>query len=147
MSNNATPILSWTSHPLRDNVRATIILFVFILILGVSLWRIAVIDWEMPLFYYLGMLIFIISLTPYFIPTTYEIFEEKIRVYYWFIKIERPFSDFGCYYADKKGIMLSTFKMPRRLDAFRGLNLRFSKQAKEKEKLLKILGEKIGNRA
>ncbi|MCF7793753.1 MAG: hypothetical protein K9N09_04615 [Candidatus Cloacimonetes bacterium] len=146
MSNNEL-LLTWTSHPFRDNSRNSIILVFFIIILAASLWRIAVIEWEMPLFYYLGMIIFLGSLIPYFIPTTYELYNKKIRVFYWFIKMERSYSDFGSYYSDKRGVMLSTFKMPRRLDAFRGLNLRFSKTRSEKEKLFEILEEKIGNRA
>lgn len=147
MSNDVKPLLSWTSHPFLDNLRNSIILSIFIVILGASLWRIAVLNWDMPLFYYLGMLIFLLSLSPYFIPTTYEFHENKIRIYYWFVKVERPYSDFGCFYADKRGVMLSTFKMPRRLDSFRGLNIRFSKSAEEKEMLFKLLTEKIGNQA
>jgi len=42
--------------------------------------------------------------------------------------------------------MLSTFKMPRNLDPFRGLSLRFSKTRNEKDELLIILEEKIGNK-
>lgn len=148
MSNSQNlPILKWTSHPLRDNLRTSFILLIFILLLSAGLWRIAVIDWEMPLFYYLGLLIFFLSLAPYFIPTTYEFFEEEIVIYYWFVKMKRPYSSYGCYYVDKKGVMLSTFKMPRRLDAFRGLNIRFSKNKAEKPDLLRLLDLKIGNRA
>ena len=113
--------------------------------LAVKLWKIAVIQWEMPLFYYLGLGIFFVSLLPYFMPTTYEFYEDKIRIIYWVVKVERKYSDFGCYYVDKKGVMLSTFTRPRRLDSFRGQSIRFSKTKEEKEELLKILSEKIGN--
>jgi len=143
---NDKPLLSWTSHPLRDFPKSSVILIIFIIILGVSLWRIAVIDWEMPLFYYLGLLIFLLSLSPYFIPTKYEFLDETIVVYYWFIRMEKKYTDYKSFYTDKKGIMLSTFKMHRRLDAFRGLNLRFSKTKAEKEQLLAILEDKIGNK-
>ena len=142
---NEKPLLTWTSHPFRDYPVNSVLLVVFIIIIAASLWRIAVIDWEMPLFYYLGLLIFLLSLMPYFIPTIYEFREEKIVVIYWFIRVERRYSEYKSYYSDKKGVMLSTFKMPRRLDAFRGLNLRFSKKAEEKEKLFQLLAEKIGN--
>ena len=150
MSNNETtqePLLKWTSHPLRDFPLSSSILIAFIIIIAFSLWRIAVIDWEMPFFYYLFVSIFVLSFTPYFIPTTYEFHDDKIVIYYWFYRMEKQYSDYGCYYFDKKGVMLSTFKMPRRLDPFRGLNIRFSKTKKEKEKLLEILEEKIGNKA
>lgn len=143
---NEKPLLSWTSHPLRDYPKNSLLLIVFIIIIAVSLWKIAVVEWEMPLFYYLGLLIFLLSLAPYFIPTSYEFWNDKIVIYYWFVRLERRYSDFKSFYADKKGVMLSTFKMPRRLDAFRGLNLRFSKTAKEKEELFKLLKEKIGEK-
>lgn len=146
MSNNE-PLLKWTSHPFRDNLQSSIILMIFIAVLFIGLWHIAVIEWEMPLFYYLGVLFVLGSLITYFIPTHYELWNDNIIVYYWFIKIERPWSDFGCFYADKKGVMLSTFRMPRRLDAFRGLNMRFSKTKSETEQLFEILSTKIGNKA
>jgi hypothetical protein len=140
-------LLTWTSHPFKEFPISSTILFAFIAIIAFSLWRIAVIDWEMPLFYYLGVGIFVLSFTPYFIATTYEFYDDKIVIHYWIIKVEKPYSNYGCYYFDKKGVMLSTFKMPRRLDPFRGLNIRLTKSQEEKEKLLEILEEKIGNKA
>ena len=98
----------------------------------------------MPLFYYGGMLLLIANLLPYFILTEYELYETEIIIYYAFIKITRPYSMFGCFYRDKYGIMLSTFKMPRRLDPFRGQSLRFSKSREEIPKLVELLEEKIG---
>ncbi|MCD4796420.1 MAG: hypothetical protein K8R49_04525 [Candidatus Cloacimonetes bacterium] len=144
MSNNE-PNLSWTSHPLRDYPLTSIILILFIIVLSAGLWQIAVVSWDMPLFFYLGMGIFCFSLITYFIPTNYEFYEDKIVIYYFFIRIERKYSDFGCFYLDKKGVMLSTFKTHRRLDSFRGQSVRFSKTRAEKDELLKLLKDKIGN--
>lgn len=62
------------------------------------------------------------------------------------MKVERKYKDFGCFYSDKHGVMLSTFKTPRRLDPFRGLSVRFSKTQSEKDELLKFLENKIGKR-
>ncbi|MDP8267681.1 MAG: hypothetical protein P9L97_03030 [Candidatus Tenebribacter davisii] len=145
MSNNI-PRLKWISYPFRDFPISSSLLVVFLIIISLLLWKITVVNWEMPLFFYLGMGIFLISLITYFIPTTYEFYEDRILIRYWLIKAERPYSQFGCYYIDKKGIMLSTFKMPRKLDPFRGLSLRFSRTKEEKDELLKLLDDKIGNR-
>jgi len=145
MSDNE-PKLKWTSYPFKDFPVSSILLVSFLIVISLLLWKITVINWQMPLFYYLGMGLFLLSLITYFIPTTYELYEDNILVHYWLIKAERPYSHFGCHYIDKKGIMLSTFKMPRKLDPFRGLSLRFSKTRDEKEELLKILEEKIGNK-
>lgn len=144
MSNNE-PILSWTSHPFRDYPLTSVILIIFIIILSAILWQIAVVGWDMPLFFYLGMGIFFFSLITYFIPTSYEFYEDKIVIYYFFIRIERKYSDYGCFYIDKKGVMLSTFKTHRRLDSFRGQSIRFSKTRAEKDELIKLLKDTIGN--
>jgi hypothetical protein len=98
----------------------------------------------MPLFYFGGMLLVIGNLLPYFIQTEYMMYETEIVVYYAFIKISRPYSQFGCFYKDKYGVMLSTFKLPRRLDPFRGQSLRFSKTREEESALMELLREKIG---
>ncbi len=142
---NSEPKLRWTSHPLKDYPLTSFILIVFIIVLSAILWQIAVVSWDMPLFFYLGMGIFFFSLITYFIPTSYEFYEDKIVIYYFFIRIERVYSDFGCFYIDKKGVMLSTFKTHRRLDSFRGQSIRFSKTRAEKDELIKLLKDKIGN--
>ncbi|MBC8384158.1 MAG: hypothetical protein H8E57_01405 [Candidatus Cloacimonetes bacterium] len=142
MSNK--PLLNWISHPLRDFPVHSIILIIFSLILSIGLWHLTVIYWEMPLFFYLGILVFLVNLLPYFIPTEYEFFDSKIIIHYLMIKIEKNYTDFGCFYSDKKGILLSTFTRPRRLDNFRGQSIRFSKNQSEKDELIKLLLEKIG---
>ncbi|PID27688.1 MAG: hypothetical protein CSB55_07830 [Candidatus Cloacimonadota bacterium] len=136
--------LKWKSFPLTDYPVQTVILLLFMIFLSWFLWNLAVTSWHMPLFYVFGIFIFVLELFPYFIPTKYEFSEDKIIVDYSVTKVRKNYSDFGCWYMDKKGIMLSTFKMPRRLDRFRGQSLRFSKDKKEKEKLIKILEERIG---
>ena len=133
MSNNK--LLSWTSHPFKEYPTMSLLLSIFMILLAIGLWYLAVDVWEMPIFYYIGLFAFFFSLITYF-----------IEIYYWFIKVERSFADFGCYYSDKKGVMLSTFKRPRKLDPFRGLSLRFSRNKQEKEELMKILQKKIGNK-
>jgi len=145
MSDNE-PRLKWVSYPFKDFPINSFLLVVFLIIISLLLWKIAVVNWNMPIFFYLGMVLFLLSLITYFIPTTYGLYEDRIVVHYWLFKAERPYSHFGCYYIDKKGVMLSTFKMPRKLDPFRGLSLRFSKTRSEKDDLLEILKEKIGNK-
>jgi hypothetical protein len=100
----------------------------------------------MPLFYFLGLALVYGNLIPYFIITEYFLYEDEIQVRYIFFKIKRSWSDFGCFYKDKRGVMLSTFKMPRRLDPFRGQSLRFSKSQAEVPELLDFLEQKIGKR-
>ncbi len=139
-------LLRFTSHPLRDDVRRTIFLIIIMLIVSIILYQTAIVNWGAPIYFYLGMLFFIGSMITWFIPTTYILYNEKLIIWYWQIKIEKNWSEYGCWYADKKGVMLGTFKRPRRLDGFRGQSLRFSKSQSEKTRLFEILEEKVGNK-
>jgi len=125
---------------------SSVALVIFLSGLAWFLHWLTVVNWQQPLYYYLGMGLVLINLLPYFVLTEYELYEDKILIRYLFFKVSRPYTDFGCYYQDKRGIMLSTFKLPRRLDAFRGQSLRFSAKAEEKEELNRILSEKIGKK-
>lgn len=138
------PLLSWRSWPFVERPRSSALLLAFLAFLAWFLWNLAVKQWQQPWFYFLGMLLVLGNLLPYFIPTTYQLYEYEIVIHYLFLKITRRYADFGCFYSDKRGIMLSTFKLPRRLDAFRGQSLRFSKAQAEKEQLIEILNRKIG---
>ena len=141
MSNK--PILEWSSHPFFEKPLKSIILVTFLGFFSVIFWRLTVIHWQMPIFYALGMLYLLISLITYFIPTRYQLFDDKILIYYSSIKMIKKYSDFGCFYYDKKSVTLGTFKRPRRLDTFRGTMLRFSKNGQEKKELLEFLRTKI----
>ncbi|HNT52061.1 MAG TPA: hypothetical protein PKH19_01570 [Candidatus Syntrophosphaera sp.] len=140
------PLLTWRSWPFVERPLNSILLSAFLLFLAYFLWQVAVIQWQQPWYYYLGMLLVLGSLLPYFIPTTYFVYEHEIVIIYLLLRITRKYSDFGCFYCDRRGVMLSTFKLPRRLDTFRGQSLRFSKDQHEKEQLLEILTRKIGKR-
>ncbi len=142
---NKKPLLEWTSYPLFDFLISGILVIIFSLTLSIWIFDLTINKWESPLYFYLGMLIYFGSLITFFIPTKYQFFDDKIVVTYFVVKIERIYADFGCFYADKKGVMLSTFKQPRRLDPFRGLSIRFSKKQNEKDALLNLLENKIGN--
>jgi hypothetical protein len=111
------------------------------------LWQIAVVEWAMPLFYVLGMLFLLGSLLSWFIPTRYRLWPDRVEVTYFTIHVRRPWTDFRCYYADKRGVMLGTFPRQTRLDRFRGQSVRFSRAQDEKERLFAILNDKIGKKA
>lgn len=137
------PIFEWKSFPFIENPVKSILLVLFLIFFSFVLWRFTVIKWDMPIFYFLGMLYLVISIISYFIPTRYLIYDDKIVIYYLSIKVERPFSSFGCFYHDKKSLTLSTFKRPRRLDVFRGQMIRFSKDKKEKDKVIEFFRTKL----
>lgn len=137
-------ILSWKSTPFLERPYTTVALISFLILLSIILYQITIIQWQTPFFYAAGMLLVIANLLPYFITTEYYLYETEIVIKYAFVKITRKYSDFGCFYLDSKGVMLSTFKVPRRLDPFRGQSLRFSSGKAEKEQLIEFLKIKVG---
>jgi len=140
------PLLSWRSWPFVERPYTSLVLVSFLILLAVLLYQITVLSWAQPIYYVVGMTLVIFNLFPYFIPTDYFLFDDKYLIRYLFVKVSRPYNDFGCFYQDKRGITLSTFKMPRRLDTFRGQSLRFSHSKTEEPELQRILAEKIGKK-
>jgi len=141
---SSKPLLEWHSHPFLERPLTSTLLIGFLIVLNLILWQTAVVRWHMPFYYYLGMTLVVANLLPYFVVTRYQFFDDYFRVFYWIIKVQRKYADFGCFYSDKHGITLSTFKMPRRLDPFRGQSLRFSKTRAELPALIELLKEKVG---
>ncbi len=144
MLNKEEALLKWTSFPLLDKPKMSILVMAVIVMVAWILWELAIVQWDQPLYYVLGIFILFIGIFPYFVPTSYYFFEDCVLVQYLIVKVEKKYSDFGCFYADKNGIMLSTFKRPRRLDSFRGQSIRFSKTQEEKKEIIALLKEKVG---
>jgi hypothetical protein len=143
---NNEPILEWISFPFVDRPSTSALLSVFLLILSYLLKEF-IKSIQLPVAWWIaGMLLIFISLLPYFIPSRYKFYKKKVVAHYWFYKLERPYTDFKCFYSDKWGVMLGTFQRPRRLDPFRGMSIRYSKSQAEKPELLEFLAEKIGNK-
>ena len=74
----------------------------------------------------LGALVLVASLHGHVLPRRYALDEEGVSVWVMGMKKTRAWGYFRSYYADRMGIMLSTFTYPSRLDPFRGLGLRFA---------------------
>lgn len=144
---DSTTQFEWTSFPLIDRPATSALLLVFLVFLAVLLRVFVTSAMQLSMgWYFAGMLLILISLIPYFIPSTYTFYNNRIEVKYLIHKVKRPYSDFGCFYCDKLGFMLSTFKRPRRLDPFRGLSVRFSKTQAERTEIIAFLEKKIGTK-
>ena len=144
MSNN--PKIQWTSTPILDYPIKSLLLALFLIGFGIGFYYLTVFYWKMPLFYILSIAFLFIEIFPYFIPTSYQVYDDKIIAYYGFIRIEKELKVYNCFYADKLGILLSTYSRPSRMDRFRGMSIRFSKSKSEKAELIKFLEEKIGKK-
>jgi len=74
----------------------------------------------------LSVVILLGSLSSFFLPTHYELDQEKIKVRFFLTKREREWSAFRSFYVDKNGVLLSPFAKPSRLENFRGIYVRFN---------------------
>lgn len=79
----------------------------------------------------IGAVVLVLSLYNHFFPSYYRLDESGAEVRILLSKRRRKWDFFRSYYADNIGVMLSTFTYASRLDSFRGMNLRFSKENRE----------------
>lgn len=114
-------LLNWVSHPAKARPRAAVlvILFLFLLVAIVYALTLSI------MFTVAGALILWGSLSQFFLRTTFEFTQTKVRVKYIVNKIEKEWSQYRSYYEDKNGVLLSPFVRPSRLENFRGIYIRF----------------------
>jgi energy-coupling factor transporter transmembrane protein EcfT len=129
--------LQWKSHPARERPLATLFVVIFILIIFYFVYDIS----DNFLMVVMAFFIFLLALTTFFFPTTYTVDERKVTIKYLFTLKERNISAFRSVYPGQRGILLSPFMVPTRLENFRGFYLRYGKD--NKEEIDKILVELI----
>ena len=126
-------ILAWRIHRLRDEPQK-----IGLVALG---YGIAFAFWWLAFPYPLGLFLPVVALTgamsEYLLPVDYKLTNQKAYCACGpAIKLELAWSDIRRATVGKDGIYLSTLKIPSRLDSFRGIRLRFSKD-NENEVLLR----------
>lgn len=119
--------LSWKSHPARERPVAAVV--VSILILGVI--YLVYSSMHNGLMVLIGILIFFLSLSTFYFPTTYTVDEKKVVIKYLYTVKERNTSAFRTVYPGRRGILLSPFLEPSRLENYRGFYLRYGKDNKD----------------
>ena len=63
------------------------------------------------------------SLAKFYFPTTYRLTNDKITIKTTTQTLHKDWSMYRSFYPDKKGILLSPFTQPSRLENFRGIYL------------------------
>ncbi|HDS09940.1 MAG TPA: hypothetical protein ENN73_06910 [Firmicutes bacterium] len=111
------PIFEWTVLPAKKNILKTVL---FLVIFGLVIFLIQF-SFETPLFTILAAVIMGGSLSSFFIPTTYQIFNDRLRIRKAFSVAEKEFSHYKRVETDRGGIFLSPFSVPNRLDPYRGI--------------------------
>ena len=127
--------LTWISHPAKLRKPAAAITIIFILVILTAIFAMTK-SWVMVI---LGMLIFTGSLSTFFYPTRYEITADKVKIKYMFTTVVKDLSMFRSFYPDKRGVLLSPFIRPSRLENFRGIYLRYHDNKVEVDAFIKAL--------
>jgi len=115
------PRLSWRVHPAAERPGLTAI--VVLLLFGVSalaaLWMHGV-YWGV-----FALLVLLLSLESYFLPTRYRLDGRGVGVGKVFSQVERPWSAFRGAWFDRLGVTLSPFGRRNWLEPYRALRLRW----------------------
>ena len=121
MSDQSIPQQTWRVHPLRENWTRSILLLFFLLLLFSGIYWLF-----QSVFVVLLSAIFVTSsLYRYFVPFRYELYEHELVVSAPCYRLAKPWDTFRSFYADNRGVLLSPFATPSRLENFRGVYVRF----------------------
>jgi len=118
--------LSWRVHPLTESVKRSV------MVIGIIVLFCSVVHLSFgELFWTILSLVFLLaSLSPYFLPTVYTLNDKEVIVKR-ILTTKRLWTSFRGFYWDQNGVQLSPFTYPSRLDAYRGLFLRFGDNKEE----------------
>ncbi len=130
------PAIVWSTLPLVERPLTSVAVLLFI---GLILFFIY--SWFQSLYWVaLAGIVLFMSLSAYFVPTRYELYEEYIIIRRFITTQTKHWSDFKRLYADKNGAFLSPFEKPNRLENFRGVFLRIPRN---RAQILAFLKQKI----
>lgn len=129
-------VLRWRSHPF---MRKKMVSFLVILCL-VAVWVSVYLTTFSTLMTLVSFFILVGALSPFFLPTDYELTSDKIKVKFFFSQKEKDWNFYRSFYVNKNGVLLSPFEGPSRLENFRGIYIRFNQN---KEQVVKFVSSKI----
>ena len=128
-----TPRIIWSTHPLIETPLTSVgvILLLGLIMFGVYSW-VGNAYWAAIS----GLMLFL-SLSAYFVPTTYELFDDHIVIKRFLTTQKKYYTDFQRVCRDRNGAFLSPFESANRLENFRGIFLRIPKRRDEITSYLK----------
>jgi hypothetical protein len=118
---NEGEVLEWVSHPFKRSLSKSVGVSAVILMFAILVW----IGTDSVFFTSLSLVVLVMALSKFFLPTGYKLTEQKIHVKSLTHTMVKEWKVYRSYYPDKNGILLSTFAGPSRLENFRGLYLLF----------------------
>jgi hypothetical protein len=138
MSQSEAPrCLEWSVFPFAEDTRRSAVVVLIIVGVGVAV-QMAFKDNFLTV---LSVVILVVSLHTFFSRTTYRLAEDGVTVTRVGVKTFKAWSAFKRYVADSKGVTLSPFAKPSRLDPFRSIRLLFGGN---KDEVVAFISERIG---
>ena len=130
--------LEWTCHPVRHRPVTGILVggLVVLLVVGAQL------SFGDRVLTEISLIVQSLSVSPFYLPTRYRIADDKASIRSIFGRKEKSLKLYRRLAADHRGVLLSPFDRPSRLDRFHGLNLRFD--SADKERVLEFLQSRVG---
>lgn len=120
-------VLKWIDHPLKKSGKNLLIVVLFLIVAPAVVFF----STKSLLFLFLSIIFLLGSLSTFFLPTSYELSENCIKVKFFFNTRKMEWGKYRSFYVDKNGVLLSPFEKPSRLENFRGLYIRFNQNKKE----------------
>ena len=120
--------LTWSHWPAKQRPLVTALVLVLFLLMWLACY-----SWLKDVFITsLLILAVFVYLAEFFFPTKFGIDSEKVWKKIFIINVEKKWSNLRSYYPDKRGVLISPFTRPSRLETFRGIYIRFDQDNKEK---------------
>jgi hypothetical protein len=118
---------SWISHPAKERPVASVAVSIFILVVVYLVYYLT----NNAIMVLIAGMIFFISLSTFYFPTRYEVNKDRVFIKYLYSSKERNLSAFRSLFPGRRGILLSPFLGPSRLENYRGFYLRYGKDNKD----------------
>jgi len=119
--------LEWTCHPVKRKPLVSAAVTLFIVLVAVTIY----LTTYSRLFTVLGLVILLMSLAKFYLPTRFKLSDRGITIKTTTQTLFKEWEIYRSCYPDKKGILLSPFVEPSRIENFRGLYVMFEGNADE----------------
>ncbi len=131
--------ISWRIHLAAERPARTV--FALLIILGSTF---AAGFWWHPVVAILILLVFFASLNNHFVPITYYLDSEEIKIKKFYYTDKRQWNMFRRFFMTPSGVVLSTFTTRKKfLDNFRGVQLILPLDETERNKVLDFIESKL----
>jgi hypothetical protein len=135
--NENTDHLEWSVFPFLEDTRRSAIVVAIIAAAAILVY-LAFKDVFLTL---LSVAILVVSLHTFFTRTTYRLGEEGVSVTTVGVKTSKSWAAFKRYTVDGKGVTLSPFAQPSRLDPFRSVRLLFGGN---RDEVVAFISKRVG---